>query len=107
MASATPSASVPGESIPALEEKGVGELRHHAAWSYVAAAVIAAMRASLPLSTPNDRAFARTHYKHVSPRHLSQSCDKCWNLAITMQGANKEMGKDSTAMRSSHTRPTR
>jgi hypothetical protein len=56
MASAIPSASVPGESTVAPEERGTGGRCHHAEWPQVAAAVIAAaMRSSLPLFALNDQ----------------------------------------------------
>jgi hypothetical protein len=83
MASATPSASVPGKSTSAPEERGAGGLRRHTEWPKVAAAVItAAMRSSLPHLRANDHACTRTHCKSCSPspsvtnvRNMLESCD--------------------------------
>src|SRR5262245_55390087 len=73
MASAIPSASVPGESTVTPEERGTGGRRHHTEWPQVAAAVIAAaMRSSLPLFPLNDHSCARTNDTSCIPSPVAQ-----------------------------------
>ena len=83
MTSATPSASVPGESTSAPEEGALG--RGHR--------IAAAMRASMRLSTSNDHTFAKTQYRSCIPSYLEQSGERCWNLATIGQGGKKINGK--------------
>jgi len=62
VAPVTPSASVPGDSTSAPEERGVGGLHGHAKWPHVADAVIAAaLRSSMRLSASHDHACPRTN----------------------------------------------
>jgi hypothetical protein len=83
MASATPSASVPGNSTSAPEDMGVGGPRRHAAWPQGAAAVIAAaMRSSVRFAASHNNACTRTHYTSCMPsssvtrlRNMLESCD--------------------------------
>ena len=82
MALATPSASVPGESTSAPEERGAGGLHCHAEWPQVADAVSAALRSSWPLSAPYDHACTRTNSTSCIPspsvtnaRNMLESCD--------------------------------
>jgi len=85
MASATPSASVPGKSTSAPEERGVGGPRRHAEWPQGADAVIAAaMRSSVRLAAPNDHEFTKTNDTSCIPsssvtilRNMLESCDNC------------------------------
>jgi len=83
MASATPSASVPGKSTAAPTERGVAGLRRHAEWPHVAAVILAAMRSSVRLAASNHHAFTRTNYKScllassvTNVRNMLESCDK-------------------------------
>ena len=107
MASAAPSASVPGTSTSAPEARGVGGPRRHAAWPTVAATVSAALRSAVQLAASHDHACTKTNVRHVPPRHLGQSCETCWNLTAIVQGAKKAMGACSAVMRSGHKWPTR
>jgi hypothetical protein len=83
MASATPSASVPGTRHAAPEERDAGRLPHHVEGPKMAAAVAAAARrSSLPRFASNDHVCTRTHSNLCIPspsvanvRYMLESCD--------------------------------
>ena len=92
MASATPSASVPGTSTSAPETRGVGGPHRHAACLKVADAIIAAaMRSSVRLFASNDHACTQDELYIMYPLAICDNLVK--DVGILRQSCKERKKK--------------